>query len=251
MASTATALTETDARQMVAPFQANLVALAADLDELKSIDPSPLKASMALELARKVKQAQTAFQQSEERQRVYELGKTFRWLSSIMTARVINPLEDALKTCSKIRSDWEIQRRRLVAETIRQRESQQSLELKAERVAQVQHLQEIGKPEQAEVLQAAPLPVVAVNVDEDLGRPTDESLVEVWAPELDTDGEVVFSDRKAFYTWVAENESMHHLVGVKLGKLKKLLTDNRGVVQPPGLKIAHRFEPRTRQEQGA
>jgi hypothetical protein len=32
----------------------------------------------------------------------------------------------------------------------------------------------------------------------------------------------------------------------KYGKLKKLLTDNRGLMQPPGLLIEHKFEPRTR-----
>jgi hypothetical protein len=41
---------------------------------------------------------------------------------------------------------------------------------------------------------------------------------------------------------------MHHLVKPQYAKLKKLLTDNRGLLQPPGLVIEHKFELRTRME---
>jgi hypothetical protein len=238
---------EAMARRLVQPFQTEVQGFSTRKAELEALAPGPLKANLALEYARDVKALLAAFEKSEARKQLLALYHAHRYFSGVARQLVIDPADDLLKLCNRIRSEWEIQRRQRIAEDRRQRESQLQLDMQIEREQEAQHLRELGRVDEAEALTAEPLPAVTLNVDEDAGKPQDESMVEVWAPARDEQDEIVFTDRQAFLTWIAATPPMQHLVSPEFGKLKKLLTDNRGLLQPPGLKVEHRFEPRTRQ----
>ena len=244
----ATLPSETEARRMIAPFLGDLGTVEAKKAELLAMEPGPLRANLALEYARDVKRVKDAYDKSELREHILSLHRTHRFFSGIVQKRLVDPVDDLLKLCNRIRADWEVQRRRQIEETRRQKEAQLKLAIELEREAEVQHLHEVGRHEEAEVRAEAPLEVPAVNIDEDAGKPAAESMVEVWRPQRDADENIIFSDLAAYLRWVADNPAMHHLIAHQFGKLKKLLTDNRGLLQPPGLAVEHSFEPRTRPE---
>jgi hypothetical protein len=241
-------LTETEARRMIAPFQGELSTFDVKKSELLAMSPGPLRANLALEYARDAKKVKDQYGKSELREHILSLHRTHRFFSGIVQKRLLDPADDLLVLCNRIRAEWELTRRRQIEETRRQREAQLLLDVQLERAAEVQHLQELGRVDEAAARAEAPLAVPTVNIDEDAGKPADESMAEVWRPARDADENLIFTDLAAYLHWVADNPAMHHLVKHEYGKLKKLLTDNRGLLQPPGLSVEHSFEPRTRAE---
>lgn len=249
MARTSTALVATSdaqAERMVEPYSTAVSALAAGKAELASMRPSAIKAALALDYSRQVKAVLARYDKSELRQQILSLHRAHRFFTSMVHARLLDPADDFLAYCSGVRADWEIERRRRIEEGRRQRENQLKLDMEVERQGQVDHLKTLGRTDEAEALAAEPLQPVSVSVDTEAGKPTDEMMVEFWRPQTDAHGDVQFSDLGAYLRWIAENPAFYYLVDHKFGELKKLLTENRGLLQPPGLLVEHRFEPRTR-----
>jgi hypothetical protein len=214
---------------------------------LRAMEMGPLKAAIALEYSRDLKaylDSVDASPLAEQKRRLHEAHK---YASGVFN-RARKRAEIFLKYCYDVRSDYEIGRRRAVEEERRKKEQQANLFAAQQREAELEHLRKIGKTAEAEAQAVMPLPPVTIVVDADAGKPEGESLVEVWTPQRDEQGEIVFSDLTAYLTWVTSKPEMHYLVKHQYSKLKKLLTDNRGMIQPPGLVIEHKFEPRTLRE---
>jgi hypothetical protein len=239
--------TADDIKSAAQQFEEIWLTLDARYTRLRAMVMGPLKAAIALEYAKELKGYLDALANSplaEQKRRLYEAHK----YASGVYNRASKRAEIFLKYCNDTRSDWEIVRRREVDELRRKKEQEEQASLFAQREAELEHLRKIGKVAEAEVKEAAPLPPVTVVVDADAGKPEGESLVEVWVPKRDEQGEIVFSDLTAYLVWVTSKPEMHYLVKHQFAKLKKLLTDNRGMIQPPGLVIEHKFEPRTLRE---
>lgn len=249
MSRTDTALVATSdaqAQRMVEPYQTAIRALAAGKAELAAMKPSAIKAALALDYAQKVKAVLARYDKSELRQQILTLHRAHRFFTQMVRDQLQNPADDFLLYCARIRGDWEVERRRRIEEGRRQRESQLKLDMEVERQGQVDHLKTLGRTDEAEALAAEPLKPVSVSVDTEAGKPADEMMVEFWRPQTDAHGDVQFSDLGAYLKWIAENPAFYYLVDHKFGELKKLLTENRGLLQPPGLLVEHKFEPRTK-----
>jgi hypothetical protein len=227
-----------DPRQLMAGYEA----------ELREMPLGPLKANLAVEYAREAKRYLEAVENSELREHARDLHKAHSFATKILN-RLEDPAKSLARYCSGSISDWEIERRRRIEAERRTREEEANRLAAEQRQAEVEHLKQIGRPDEATAKALAPVIPISVSVDPDAGKPEGASTVEVWVPKRDEDGQIVFSNLGAFLTWVAGRPEMHYLVEFKYGKLKKLLTDNRGMVQPPGLEIERKFEPRTRMEQ--
>ena len=232
-------------------FTKGFADVAATLDgyvkELRGMEDGPLKASIALQYSHEAKRYLDAVDNSELKIHVGRLFQEHRRASGWLK-RLRAPGELSKKYFDDIRSDWESKRRRLIEEERRKKEEQANLFAAKQRKAEITHLRSIGKETEAAARAAAPIVPVTVNVDPDMGKPEGEVMVEVWQPKKDESGNIVFSDLTAYLSWIAANPAMQYLVDHKYGKLQKLLTDNRGLIQPPGMEIEHKFEPRTRRE---
>jgi hypothetical protein len=232
-------------------FTRGFADIAGTLDSyektLRGMESGTLKASIALEYAQEAKRYLDAVDNSELKIHVGRLYQEHRRASGWLK-RLRAPGELLLKYCNDIRGDWEVERRRRRDEEVRKREEQANLFAASQRKAEVIHLRKIGKEAEADVRAAAAIVPITVNVDPDLGKPVGEIMVEVWQPKRDEHGDIVFSDETAYRVWNAANPALHFLMGHNYGKLKKWLTDNNGLMQPPGLEIEHKFEPRTRSE---
>lgn len=236
-----------DTQSIVRTFDDALREMAKMTAELKAMQPSPTKARLALEYAQYAKRYMEEVDVSPLTAHKQRLHEAHRFISGAIN-RIRKPAEVFFKFCNDTRSECEVVRR-LKIETERQKREAEANRLAQEaRQAEVAHLREIGKLQEAEARAEAPLTAVTVSVNEDAGKPTGEMFVEVWVPRRDDSGEVCFSDRTAYLKWIAERPEMHHLIDHNYGRIKKLLTDNRGLVQPPGLIVEHKFEPRTRKE---
>jgi hypothetical protein len=239
--------TADDAQEIYKRFEQALLQLTEYSSTLRAMEIGPLKASVALEYAREAKKYIELVEGSELKTQSQRLFEAHRYWSRVLT-RTKKPAEILLKYCNDFRSDWEVERRRRVESERHKREQQAKLFSEKQRDAEVEHLKEIGKTQEAEAKAAAPILPVTVNIDPDMGKPEGEVMVEVWQPKRDESGNIVFSDICSYLAWIAGNPPMYHLIKHEYGKLKKLLTDNRGMLQPPGLEIEHKFEPRTRRE---
>ena len=243
---------ETDAQRMAQGFGKSFEEDAQELQELyEMLRIMPLgkhKVEVAIEAAQKAQRYLNMIDSSEPREIATNLDKAHKiFVRAINKWRKVG--EYTLKLSKDTRSDWEIERRRLNEEERRKREQQVNLFAAQARAAEVKHLEEIGKEQEAAAKAAEPLQAITVPFDPDAGKPDGEVMVEVWVPKRDESGEIVFSDLTAYLTWIAANPPMHHLVKHQYAKIKKLLTDHRGMLQPPGLQIEHKFEPRTRREE--
>jgi len=236
-----------DPQRLAKPFEIDLKELIDCAIELRSMKPSALRANMAHEYAQRAKRFLDEVEASPLREHARRLHEAHRFATQLLN-RVRKPVEMLQKLCSDIRSDWEVERRRRLEAGCRRLEDGAKRLAIEQRAAEVEHLKDMGKHEEAELRADDPIVPKAVSVDPDMGKPEGEVLVEVWIPERDERGEIVYSDFGAYLAWVAANPPMYHLVKSQFGKLKKLLTDNRGMLQPPGLKIEHKFETRTRAE---
>jgi len=241
------AILQEDPQQLAQPFDVDLRLLIDCGNELREMKPSLLRANLALEYSQKAKRFLEEVEASPLREHARRLHEAHRFSTTLLN-RVSKPAQMVLRLCMDIRSDWEVERRRRVEAERRKLEAQAAHLAEEQRKAEVEHLQELGKPEEAEARAQEPLFAPPVAVDPDLGKPQGEIMVEVWVPKKDESGEIVFSDLSAYLRWLADTPAMHYLVAHKFAKLKKLLTDNRGTVQPPGLVIEHKFESRTRRE---
>jgi hypothetical protein len=234
-----------DAQRFVQQFDQ----LWQDFDErynmLRAMRNGPVKASLALETSQDLKSYLEAVDASPMEAQKRRLFEAHRYASDVVK-RVRKRAEMFLKFCSDIRSQCELERQRAVEDERRKRESQANLFAQQQREAEVKHLEEIGKPEEAKVRAAAPVIPITVNVDSNAGKPEGETLVEVWVPKRDEAGEIMFTDQTAALTWLTANPAFHHLVQWQFGKLKKILTENRGMLQVPGMIIERKFEARTR-----
>jgi hypothetical protein len=244
-------VTTDDAQRLAQTFGKTIEAAGDELDELyqmlRAMPVSRVKAELALEIAQKCKRYIEQIDTSEPREIATNLDKAHKIFLKAIT-RWRKRGEIPLKYCNNTRSEWERERLRINEENRRKKEEQQNLFAAEARQRELDHLKKIGKRAEAEQLAAVPLRPVTVPVDPDAGKVAGEIMVEVWTAKKDESGEIVFGDLTAFLRWVAENPPMHHLVKPQYGKLKKLLTDNRGLLQPPGLLVEHKFEPRTRME---
>lgn len=246
------AVLEQDPNAIAHSFHASAAELQKKYDELRAEKPGPIKAAMALELGQDAKRYLEEVDASEvniQRRRLWESHRS--WNKVYKVAR--SPGELSLKYSLDVRAEWEIERRRLRDEEQRKRELQANLDAAQQRAAEVEHLRAIGKEDEACAKEAAPIVPITVSVDPDLGKPAGEIMVEVWQPKRDENGNFVFrlevdDDEMAYRRWITENVAMWHLMDYEYGKTKRMLTDNRGMVQPPGLEIEHNFEPRTRRE---
>jgi predicted DNA-binding WGR domain protein len=232
-------------------FTKGFADVAATLDSyvktLRGMEDGPLKASIALQYAKEAQRYLDAVDNSELKAHVSRLYQEHRRASGWLK-RVRAPGEVSKKYFDDTRSNWESKRHRLIEEERRKKEQEANLFAAQQRKAEIVHLRKIGKTAEAEARAAAPIVPITVNVDPDMGKPEGEVMVEVWQPQRDESGNIVFSDLTAYLTWIAANPAMQYLIDHKYGKLKKLLTDNRGLIQPPGMEIEHKFEPRTRRE---
>lgn len=240
-----------DAQRLAQTFGQSFEVAADELDELyqmmRAMPISRAKAELALEVAQKCKRYIEQIDTSEPREIATNLDKAHKIFVRAIT-RWRKRGEIPLKYCNDTRSEWERERLRINEETRRKKEEQQNLFAAQSRERELEHLRKIGKAAEAEALAAVPFRPVTVPVDPDAGKVEGEVMVDTWTAKRDESGEIVYNDLTAFLKWIVENPSMHHLVKVQYGKLKKLLTDNRGMLQPPGIVIEHKFEPRTRME---
>jgi len=244
------ALPEEDPQRLAKPFEIELAELIECGIELRGMRPGPLRANLALEYSQKAKRYLENVEASPLREHARRLHEAHRFVTNLLN-RIRKPVEIVLKLCQDIRSDWEIERRRRLAVEQRRLEEEAARQAAAQREAEIEHLKDMGKHEEAELRADDPIVPKAVSVDPDVGKPEGEIMVEVWVPKRDDQGEIVFSDLSAYLRWLADTPAMQYLVSHKYAKLKKLLTDNRGTVQPPGLAIEHKFETRTRREEFA
>lgn len=242
---------ETDAQRLAQTFGKSFEVAADELDELyqmlRAMPLSRAKAELSLEVAQRCKRYIEQIDTSEPREIATNLDKAHKIFVRAIT-RWRKRGEIPLKYCNDTRSEWERERLRINEETRRKKEEQQNLFAAQARQRELEHLRKIGKAAEAEQLAAVPVRPVTVPVDPNAGKVEGEVMVEIWTAKKDEFDQIVFADLTAFLRWVAENPAQHHLVKVQYGKLKKLLTDNRGMLQPPGLIIEHKFEPRTRME---
>jgi len=216
-------------------------------NKLRAMEEGPLKAAIALKYSKELKtylEFIDASPLAQQKRRTYEV---YRYALDVYN-RATKRADIFLNYCKEVRSNWETERLRLIEAERREKESQANLLVAQQRQAEVDHLKKIGKPAEAELVAAAPIIPVTVTVDQDAGKPEGESLVPVWVPKCDERGEIEFSDLTAFLVWVAGTPAHHHLVKPQYGPLKKLLTANRGIVQPPGLVVEKKFEARTLRE---
>jgi hypothetical protein len=240
-------ISEQDPNAIAQSFHPNVSDLTEKYDQLRSENTGPIKAAMALEFSLDAKRYLELVDASELRIQAKRLWDSHRtWNKVLKVARA--PGEVLLKYCVDIRSEWEIIRRANIEKERQRREQEANLFATMQREAEVAHLRGIGRDQEAEAKAAAPITAVTVNVDPDLGKPAGEIMVEVWQPKRDENGDFVFEDEAAYRRWVTENVAMWHLMSHEYGKVKKLLSDNRGMLQPPGLVVEHKFEPRTRRE---
>ena len=239
-----------DVQRLAKGFEPSLQEITEWGVELREMSPGPLRHSLAVERARDIKKYLDLVEASELRENATRAHQTHDYLMKIIK-RLRLPAEINLKLCNDIRVDEERNRRARLESERRRREEEANRLAAEQRQAEIEHLREIGKTAEAETRAAAPIVPVTVSVDMNAGRPEGESSVEIWAPRRDERGDIVFSDLSAYLTWIAERPEMHYLIKHEYGKLKKLLTDNRGMLQPPGLDIDHRFEPRTLKEKEA
>ena len=244
-------VTTDDAQRLAQSFGKMIEAAADELDELyqmlRAMPLSRAKAEFALEVAQKCKRYMEQIDTSEPREIATNLDKAHKIFVRAIT-RWRKRGEIPHKYCNDTRSEWERERLRVNEEDRRKKEEQQNLFAAQARQRELEHLRKIGKAAEAAQLAAVPVRPVTVPVDPDAGKVEGEVMVDVWTAKKDEFDQIVFTDLTAFLKWVVENPSMHHLVKVQYGKLKKLLTDNRGMLQPPGLVVEHKFEPRTRME---
>lgn len=214
---------------------------------LRGMEDGPLKASLALEYSHEAKRYLDAVDNSELKIHVGRLHEAHRRASGWLK-RLRAPGELSKKFFDDVRSNWEVKRHRLIEEERRKKEDEANLLAAQQRKAEVVHLRRIGKEAEAAARASAPIVPITVNVDPDMGKPQGEVMLEVWVPKRDENGKFVFSDRKAYRIWIAEHPEFDYLVEDQYGKMKQLLTANHGIVQPPGLEIERKFEPRTRRE---
>jgi hypothetical protein len=238
---------EVEAQEVARSFNEARYDLEEKYKELRAMEPSLIKATMAKEFAEDAKRYLDGIESSELKVQSTRLYQAHRFWSQALK-KASQPANDLVKYCNTIRSDWEIQRRMEVEAERLEREKQANLFAAKQREAEVAHLREIGKEGEAEMRAKAPVIPITVNMDPDAGKPEGESLVEVWVPKRDDGGNFVFTDEAAYRRWVTENVAFWHLMSHEYGQVKKLLTANRGMVQPPGLVVEHKFEPRTRRE---
>ena len=243
-------VTTENAQRLAKSFEPSLQEITDWGVQLRTMQPGPLRHGLAVERARDIKKYLDLVDASELRENATRAHQTHEYLMKILK-RLRLPAEINLKLCNDIRVEDE-RLRRARNEADRQRREENANRLQAEqRKAEVEHLRKIGKTAEADAKAAAPLVPITVNADLDAGKPEGESSVEVWAPKRDERGDIVFSDQGAFLGWVAADPARHHLVRAEYGRIKRLLTDNRGMIQPPGLEIDHRFEPRTLKQKEA
>jgi hypothetical protein len=238
--------TTEDAKRLAKNYEQEQRALAECIEELRELKPSARKAQKAFEYSQQARRYLDAVEHSELREHTRRLHQAHRYMSSLLN-QLRKFGEEKLEYCQQVRVEWEIERRRQLEDERRKREAEANRLAEEQRQAEIEHLRDIGRDAQAEALETAPVVPISVSVDANAGRPDGEIMIEVWTPKVDDNDEIVFSDRKAYLLWIAERPEFHYLIEHKYGKLKKLLTDNRGMVQPPGLEIEHKFEARTRQ----
>ena len=153
--------------------------------------------------------------------------------------------------CGKLIQQYnQVQREKAEAEA-RARELRAKEEAEAQRAAELAHMVAVGRPaDEVEAERQRPLPPLASQVDPDAGKVAEITFIDVWLPECSNGShEVVFRSQAhftEFMRWVIDNPAFHHLVSVNYGPLKKLLTDNRGMLQPPGLVVLKTTEVRNR-----
>lgn len=236
------------AQEIYKRFEEVLLQLTEYGTTLRAMKPGLFKASVAVEYKREAKRYLDMVESSELRTQTQRLYEAHKYWSRILT-RTKKPAEILSKYCDDIISDWETVRRRQRDEDQRKKEQQANLFEQKKREAEIEHLKQIGKQQEADAVAAAPIVPVTVNVDPDMGKPAGVSMVEVWQPKRDENGEIVFSDICSYLAWIAGNPPFYHFIKHEYGKIKRWLTDNRGTLQPPGLEVEHKFEPRTRRDE--
>lgn len=240
-----------DAERLAKTFGQNFEVAAAELDELyqmlRSLPLSRSKAELALEVKQKATRYIQQIDSSEPREIATNLDKAHKIFVRAIT-RWRKRGELPRKLADDVLSDWENQRLRNIEEDRRKREAEANAAKAKEREAELQHLREVGKSQEAQQLELTPVRPVSVPFNPDAGKTEGVSMVRVWVPECNEQGEIVFDDEAAYRAWANSNVAFWPLMSHEYGKLKRLLTDNNGMLQPPGLKIVQKFEPRTRRE---
>lgn len=154
-----------------------------------------------------------------------------------------------IECANLLRGYYQSQRERAEAEA-RAQELAAKEAAERQRQAELAHMAAVGRSSQeVQAVRDRPLPPIAVMPDPDAGKIVDISMIDVWLPESDDKREVVFRSPQHFadfLTWVRDNPAFHHLISVNYGPLKKLLSDNRGLLQPPGLTVLKSTEVRNR-----
>jgi hypothetical protein len=247
-----TELTTTDPQAIANTFAAARGDMISKYEALRDMESSPIKEAMAREFLKDAKRYQAAIDGSELKTQNTKLREVSQYWSKILKhARAPGELLETL--CKSEISNAEGNRRRMIAAEQQRREQEANLYAAQQRKAELEHLRKIGKTAEAEARAAAPIVPVTVQIDPNFGKPAnaDEIMVEVWVPKRDEQGDFVFrqganDDEAAYRTWITNNAAMWHLQSFEYGKTKRLLTDHRGMLQPPGLVIERKFEPRIR-----
>jgi hypothetical protein len=239
--------TQEDAQQLARPYEDTLKNLIEHSIELRGMKPGALRTNMAIEYAREARSYLETVEASALREQTRHAYDVHRFLSRLVQ-KLKKPAEILKKQCDDIRVDWEHSRRANIEEDRRRREEEANQQLLEQRRAEVAHLQELGKDQEAAELAGKALTPISVAVDGNAGKPEGEVMVEVWVPKRDETERIVFSDRSKYLHWIADHPEFDFLLEDRYGKLKALLTANRGMLVPPGLEIEHTFEPRTRRE---
>lgn len=237
--------TTEDARRLAKNYDQDIRELSQSMVDLRAMETGPRKAQRAFEISVRAKKYLDAVEASPLREQAKRAYGIHRFLTGLVNT-LRKPGVDADAECREVRVVCERERVRKLEEERRIKEAEVNRLAQEQRLAEVNHLLETGRTEQAEALMDAPVTPISVNVDMDAGKPQGEIMVKSWVPKLDEEGKFVFSDRKAYRMWIAEHPEFDYLVEDQYGKMKQLLTANRGMVQPPGLEIEQKFEPRTR-----
>lgn len=241
----ATEVVELDEQELTKGFADAAALFDGYVKRLRAMEDGPMKTALALEYSQEAKRYLDAVKNSELRDHVTRLHQEHQRASKWLK-RVLAPGELCLKYCVDIRRRAEITRQAMIEESRREKERQANLFQEKQRQAEIEHLRELGKEQEAETRAKAPIIPITVNVDRNAGKPAGESTTEVWRPKRDDNGEIVFSDLCSYLAWLVGNPALYYFIKHQYGPIKKWLTDNRGLMQPPGMEIEHTFEPRTK-----
>lgn len=210
--------------------------------ELEGLRRKPLTRMVVEEAREWDSKAKLYLEQAEKSPVREKIGELFRqhrfWLARYNAA--VDPVKKGREFVSTLFGQWERKRVLEAAEQRRKDEAAAIALQEAARKADVAHLKVLGHKTEAKELAAAPLPpVVLPEPKNPPGKVVGVSVIPVWK----FGG---FTDEKAFFHFIADHpEYWNHMEQVE-SKWKRTLTDAKGKLEVPGMKVIEGTETRNR-----